>query len=97
MEPHGAHLLQVSAKTLIGSTATVTTNCRPHGQVFVDGEIWEARCADGAHRGETVTVASRDLLWLVVERLDAGIDVPKRDARGANATERRQLGAALGA
>ena len=62
--------LQASVETLIGSTATVTSTCRPHGEVFVDGEIWEARCAEGADIGETVAVASRDLLWLVVERLD---------------------------
>jgi membrane-bound serine protease (ClpP class) len=62
--------LQSGAETVIGMTATVIIACRPHGQVFVDGEIWEARCAEGADSGETVAVASRDLLWLVVERRD---------------------------
>ena len=62
--------LQTSDETLIGRTATVTSACRAHGQVYLDGEFWEARCADGADRGKTVVVVSRDLLWLVVERLD---------------------------
>ena len=63
--------LQKSVETLIGRTATVRSACRPHGQVHLDGYIWEARCAEGADRGESVTVVSRDLLWLVVERLEA--------------------------
>ena len=66
--------LQTSVETLIGRTATVASTCRAHGQVHLDGEIWEARCAEGADRGETVTVVSRDLLWLVVERLDQRTD-----------------------
>ena len=55
-------------ETLIGKTATVTSTCRPSGQVHLDGEIWEARCAEGAGAGETVTVVSREHLTLVVER-----------------------------
>jgi NfeD-like C-terminal, partner-binding len=66
--------LQTSVETLIGRTATVTSACRTHGQVYLDGYIWEARCAEGADRGETVAVVSRDLLWLVVERVDRSKD-----------------------
>ncbi len=66
--------LQASVETLIGTTATVTSTCRAHGQVRLDGETWEARCAEGVDKGETVAVVSRDLLWLVVERLDQRTD-----------------------
>jgi membrane-bound serine protease (ClpP class) len=55
-------------ETLIGKTATVTSTCRPVGQVHLDGEIWEARCEGGADTGETVAVVSRDHLTLIVER-----------------------------
>ena len=55
-------------ETLIGKTATVTSNCRPDGQVHLDGETWEARCAEGADAGDTVTVVSQEHLTLVVER-----------------------------
>ena len=60
---------QTGVETLIGRTATVASTCRPDGQVRLDGEIWEARCAEGADAGETVTVVSRDQLTLVVERV----------------------------
>jgi NfeD-like C-terminal, partner-binding len=68
--------LQKSVEPLIGRTATVRSACRAHGQVYLDGYIWEARCAEGADRGETVAVVSRDLLWLVVERVDRRKDRP---------------------
>ena len=62
--------VQAGAETLIGKTGTVVSTCRPDGQVRLGGEIWEARCAEGADPGETVTVVSRDDLTLVVERLN---------------------------
>lgn len=58
----------VGAETLIGREALVTTACRPSGQVRLDGELWEARCEAGADAGETVTVAGRENLTLLVER-----------------------------
>jgi len=58
----------VGAQTLIGKDATVTTPCRPVGQVRLDGETWEARCDEGADPGETVRVVGRDELTLVVVR-----------------------------
>ena len=57
----------VGVQTLIGKEATVTEPCRPSGQVRLDGEIWEARCAAGADPGDTVRVVGRDDLTLVVE------------------------------
>jgi membrane protein implicated in regulation of membrane protease activity len=59
---------QVGAQTLIGQRATVVSACRPDGQVRVAGEIWHARCADGADPDDTVVVTARDRLTLVVER-----------------------------
>ena len=58
----------VGAQTLVGSDAEVVTDCRPDGQVRLNGEIWAASCAEGAARGETVRVVGRKGLTLVVER-----------------------------
>jgi len=57
----------VGAQTLIGAEGVVLSACRPDGQVRVNGEIWEARCAAGASAGETVRVVGRDRLTLFVE------------------------------
>ena len=59
---------QVGVQTLIGQRAIVASALRPDGQVRVAGEIWHARCADGADEGDTVTVVARERLTLVVER-----------------------------
>jgi membrane protein implicated in regulation of membrane protease activity len=58
----------VGAQTLIGRQATVVEPCRPSGQVRVSGELWGARCEEGADRGESVRVVGRDGLTLLVER-----------------------------
>jgi membrane protein implicated in regulation of membrane protease activity len=57
----------VGAQTLIGESATVVSRCRPDGQVRLSGEIWAARCEDGADPGDTVVVVARQGLTLVVE------------------------------
>jgi membrane protein implicated in regulation of membrane protease activity len=59
---------QVGAEALIGAEALVVTPCRPFGQVRVQGELWQARCDEGADRGETVHVSGLTGLVLVVER-----------------------------
>jgi membrane protein implicated in regulation of membrane protease activity len=46
----------VGAQTLIGKVGEVRQACRPVGQVFVAGELWEARCEDGADAGTHVRV-----------------------------------------
>jgi membrane protein implicated in regulation of membrane protease activity len=56
----------VGGQTLIGATGTVVSPCRPRGQVRVGGEIWAARCDDGADRGAEVTVVGLDDLTLTV-------------------------------
>ncbi len=57
---------EVGAQTLIGKEAVVTTDCRPEGQVRLEGELWEARCDAGADVGDTVRVIGRDGLVLVI-------------------------------
>jgi membrane-bound serine protease (ClpP class) len=56
----------VGVETLVGTRATVMTPCRPLGQVRVQGELWRARCDEGADPGDDVTVATVDGLTLVV-------------------------------
>jgi membrane-bound serine protease (ClpP class) len=57
----------VGAHTMVGREATVISPCRPEGQVQIDGEIWQARCAVGADPGDRVRVTGREQLVLVVE------------------------------
>jgi membrane-bound serine protease (ClpP class) len=57
----------VGAETLIGAVATVASPCRPDGQVRLRGELWQARCRDGAGPGDRVRVLELDGLTLVVE------------------------------
>jgi membrane protein implicated in regulation of membrane protease activity len=61
--------VQAGAETIVGRTATVIAPCKPLGQVRLAGEseIWRARCAEGAERGETVRVVGLDELTLIVE------------------------------
>jgi membrane protein implicated in regulation of membrane protease activity len=59
---------QVGAETLLGAAAEVVVPCRPKGQVRVRGELWRARCDDGADIGETVRVRELEGLTLLVER-----------------------------
>ena len=54
------------AETLVGKSAVVVSPLHPTGQVRIDGELWEARCDDGADPGQTVTVVGRDGLTLLV-------------------------------
>jgi membrane protein implicated in regulation of membrane protease activity len=55
-------------ETLVGSVGQVVTPCMPLGQVRLQGELWRARCAEGADVGEQVRVLDLDGLTLVVER-----------------------------
>lgn len=59
--------VQVGAETLIGRRGVVITDCRPLGQVRVDGEIWAARCESGADVGTAVRVEGLEGLTLLVE------------------------------
>jgi membrane protein implicated in regulation of membrane protease activity len=57
----------VGTQTLIGKTAEVRVACMPRGQVFVNGELWEANCAAGAAVDTRVRVLRVDGLTLEVE------------------------------
>jgi membrane protein implicated in regulation of membrane protease activity len=57
----------VGAQTLIGKIAEVRVACMPRGQVFVDGALWEANCAEGAAVGTRVVVRRVEGLTLEVE------------------------------
>lgn len=61
--------VQAGAERLVGETATVVAPCAPSGQVRFkgDGEIWTARCREGARRGDAVRVADVKEITLVVE------------------------------
>ena len=61
----------VGVETLVGASATVVTPCRPLGQVRVQGELWEARCDEGADPGDEVRVESVEGLTLIVSRVDS--------------------------
>jgi membrane protein implicated in regulation of membrane protease activity len=56
----------VGAQTLVGQIGEVRQTCRPVGQVFVAGELWEARCEDGADAGTHVRVLAVNGLTLDV-------------------------------
>jgi membrane-bound serine protease (ClpP class) len=53
-------------EAMVGQAAEVVKECRPAGTVRIGGELWEARCAEGAGAGQSVEVKSVDGLTLVV-------------------------------
>jgi membrane-bound serine protease (ClpP class) len=59
--------VQMGPETLVGSVGQVVTPCMPLGQVRLQGELWRARCAEGADAGEQVRVVALDGLTLLVE------------------------------
>jgi membrane protein implicated in regulation of membrane protease activity len=60
------------AEGLPGSTGVVVETCRPIGQIRVQGELWRARCDEGADPGEPVVVESLGPdLTLLVRRASA--------------------------
>jgi membrane protein implicated in regulation of membrane protease activity len=58
----------VGAEALIGRAAEVVRPCHPLGLVRLEGELWQARCEEGADRGEQVWVVALDGLTLRVEK-----------------------------
>jgi membrane-bound serine protease (ClpP class) len=61
----------VGAQTLVGKRGEVRVECRPVGQVFVNGELWRARCESGADVGTTVRVTAVNGLMLEVVRAES--------------------------
>ena len=56
----------VGAETLVGRTAVVVRALSPHGQVQLDGEIWEERAGENVPPGAEVTITPVDGLVLDV-------------------------------
>ena len=56
------------AEALPGSRGVVVLACRPEGQVKVAGELWRARCEEGADPGDQVVVERLDPELLLVVR-----------------------------
>ena len=59
---------KTGAEAMIGAEAEVVSACRPVGEVRVQGELWQARCDEGADAGDTVRIERLDGLTLVVTR-----------------------------
>lgn len=57
---------RTGAEAMIGQVAEVVAACRPAGQVRVHGELWQARCDDGADVGQRVRIERLEGLTLVV-------------------------------
>jgi membrane-bound serine protease (ClpP class) len=63
---------ETGAEALPGAVGTVVEPLRPVGQIRVLGELWRARCDEGADPGETVLVESLGPdLTLIVRRASA--------------------------
>jgi membrane protein implicated in regulation of membrane protease activity len=60
--------VKMGPETLVGAVAEVVTPCVPLGSVRLQGELWQARCDEGAEAGDSVRVRELDGLTLVVER-----------------------------
>jgi len=57
---------QTGAEAMIGQVAEVVVPCHLNGQVRVHGELWSARCAEGADAGESVRIERLEGLTLIV-------------------------------
>jgi membrane-bound serine protease (ClpP class) len=54
-------------EAMLGETAVVVDRCQPAGTVRLRGEIWKARCRQGAGQGQIVRILAVDGLTLEVE------------------------------
>jgi membrane protein implicated in regulation of membrane protease activity len=64
--------VRTGAEGLLGASAEVIEACDPRGRVRLRGEIWHARCDDGAKVGDLVTVTAVDGLTLEVAETEEG-------------------------
>jgi membrane protein implicated in regulation of membrane protease activity len=62
---------KTGAEAMIGQEAVVVAPCRPLGEVRVHGELWRARCDEGAESEERVRIERIEGLTLVVTRTSA--------------------------
>lgn len=54
------------AEGLKGARGRALTDCRPDGQVRIRGQIWKAKCPEGADRGDEVVVRNLEGLSLQI-------------------------------
>ena len=59
-------------ENMVGMVGTATTNLNPDGQIFVNGETWQAISSNGTpiKKGEKVIIVSLDGLRLTVKKFD---------------------------
>jgi len=70
---------------LIGQVGTARTPLRPEGRIFVGGELWSARCEEGAETGDKVRVQAVKGLMLMVGKEAAVVEAhaaPTQDRSG---------------
>lgn len=67
---------RAGAEALVGVAARVVTRCSPTGRVAVGGEIWNARCEEGADVGDPVRVRRVQGLTLLVDRVQETVSEP---------------------
>jgi membrane protein implicated in regulation of membrane protease activity len=60
--------IATGAEALPGARGVVTAACRPEGQVRVLGELWRARCEEGADPGDEIVVERLDPELLLIVR-----------------------------
>ncbi len=69
---------------LIGQVGTARTPLQPEGRILVGGELWSARCEEGAEPGEKVRVQAVNGLTLLVSNETAAVTAhaaPSQDER----------------
>jgi membrane protein implicated in regulation of membrane protease activity len=54
------------SEAIVGAIGRALTDCRPHGQVRVKGQIWRAHCPEGVDEGSDVVVTAYEGLELTV-------------------------------
>jgi membrane-bound serine protease (ClpP class) len=59
---------QVGSEALVGRWAIAVSPLQPDGQVRIDGELWQARCEEGADVGDPVHILGLEGLTLLVAR-----------------------------
>jgi membrane protein implicated in regulation of membrane protease activity len=79
--------LRTGPELLVGSSATVVTECAPEGRVRIRGELWKARSSAHAQPGQTVRIAAISGLTLEVE--PEGTTTEKGPAKGPFGSEGR--------
>jgi membrane-bound serine protease (ClpP class) len=67
-------------ENIVGARGEVMSDCTPEGQVRVRGQIWSARCTEGARTGDAVVVTDVSGIRLTVARAPAPSATTERAA-----------------